>query len=319
MRVLVFGAGVLGSLYAGRLAASKQDVALLARGSRLEQLRRDGLVLFDEATGIEAKPQLRVVDELRPEDVYDLIIVMVRTEQTADALPLLSTNQRVPSVLFLQNNAPGPTALAAVLGRERVLLGFPVAGGALDGPRVRYRLISEQKTTLGELDGSITPRLRRVREALSSAGFPVALSRHMDAWLKTHGVFITAIAGAIYSAQGSCTALVAQPDGVPRLVRAVRQGFRALRVLGTPIAPRKLAALFLWLPLPVPMAYWRRYLGRPEAELIFGRHAQGAVLEMLELVNELRMLLQDSRVSTPDLDSAWRTVEHWALLSKGPK
>jgi len=319
MRILVFGAGVLGSLYAGRLAAWGQDVALLARGSRLEQLRRDGLVLFDEATGLEVRPQLRVVDELRPDDVYDLLIVMVRAEQTADALPLLSTNQRVPSVLFLQNNASGPNALTAVLGRERVLLGFPGAGGALDGPRVRYRLIPEQKTTLGELDGRITPRLRRVREALRSAGFPVALSRHMDVWLKTHGVFITAIAGAIYSARGSCTALVAQPDGVPRLVRAVRQGFRALRALGMPIEPRKLAALFLWLPLPVPMAYWRAYLGRPEAELIFGRHAQGAVLEMLEIVNELRTLLRDSRLSTPDLDRTWGAVEQQALLSKGPK
>ena len=68
MKILILGAGVLGSLYAGRLAAAGQDVALLARGTRLQQLRRDGLVLLDEATGQKTHPQVRLVEELGAED-----------------------------------------------------------------------------------------------------------------------------------------------------------------------------------------------------------------------------------------------------------
>ena len=131
----------------------------------------------------------------------------------------------------------------------------------------------------------------------------------MDAWLKTHAVFVTAIAGAIYDAGGTCAALTTRPDGVHRLVRAVRQGFRALRALGVPIQPRKLAVLFLWLPLIFPVAYWKRYFARPDAELIFARHARAAPGEMLELVNELRTLLGQAHVATPDLDSMWSAVQ----------
>jgi ketopantoate reductase len=49
MRIVVIGAGVLGSLYAGRLASSGQDVRLLARGARLAELQREPLQLFDDA------------------------------------------------------------------------------------------------------------------------------------------------------------------------------------------------------------------------------------------------------------------------------
>jgi 2-dehydropantoate 2-reductase len=51
MRVLVIGAGVLGSLYAGRLAAAGNEVALFARGSRLAELQGEPLRLVNDADG----------------------------------------------------------------------------------------------------------------------------------------------------------------------------------------------------------------------------------------------------------------------------
>ena len=231
MRILIFGAGVLGSLYAGRLAAAGQDVALLARGTRLRQLRQHGLVLFDEAIGQETHPQVRLVEELGAEDAYDLVIVIIRAEQLADALPTLAANRRIPCFLFLHNRASGPGALFDALGPGRVLLGFPGAGGTREPTQVRYRLIPQQPTTLGEPDARISPRLRQVAKALLQAGFPVALSRNMDAWLKTHAVFVTAIAGAIYDAGGTCAAHhpvrwgpPSGARGAPGLSRSARPG-----------------------------------------------------------------------------------------------
>ncbi len=313
MRILIFGAGVLGSLYAGRLAAAGQDVALLARGARLQQLRRDGLVLLDEATGHETHPQVRVEEQLGADDAYDLIVVIIRAEQLACALPLLAANQRAPCILFLHNRASSPGPLFDAFGKGRVLLGFPGASGAREPTKIRYRLIPQQSTTLGEPDGHITPRLRQVAETLLKAGFPVAFSRNMDAWLKTHAVLVTAITGAIFDAGGNCAALTAQANRVHRLVLAVRQGFHALRTLGIPIQPRKLAVLFLWLPLFFPVAYWKRYLGQPDAELIFARHAHAAPGEMFELVSQLRTLFGQGHVATPDLDLLWRAVQAAAI------
>jgi 2-dehydropantoate 2-reductase len=42
-RVLIYGAGVIGSVYAVRLAKAGFDVTLAARGERLEAIRSHGL------------------------------------------------------------------------------------------------------------------------------------------------------------------------------------------------------------------------------------------------------------------------------------
>ena len=44
MRVLIFGAGVIGSLYASYLSRNGCETAILARGHRLVELREKGLL-----------------------------------------------------------------------------------------------------------------------------------------------------------------------------------------------------------------------------------------------------------------------------------
>jgi 2-dehydropantoate 2-reductase len=74
-------------------------------------------------------------------------------------------------VLFFGNLANRQAELITALG-ERAVFGFPAAGGTRDGPVIRYVLISQQKTMLGEPDGTTTPRVRRLRDVLTGAGFP---------------------------------------------------------------------------------------------------------------------------------------------------
>ena len=50
MKILVYGAGVLGSLYAARLKESGLDVSILARSRRLADIREHGIELEDSST-----------------------------------------------------------------------------------------------------------------------------------------------------------------------------------------------------------------------------------------------------------------------------
>src|SRR5512141_3031770 len=51
MKVLIYGAGVLGSIYAGHLHHAGNDVTILARGERFSILRNQGLILQNARTG----------------------------------------------------------------------------------------------------------------------------------------------------------------------------------------------------------------------------------------------------------------------------
>jgi 2-dehydropantoate 2-reductase len=161
MKVLVYGAGVLGTLFAARLQESGNDVSVLARGKRLNDLRRNGLVLEDVLTNRKTNTYVNVVEGLAPVDRYDLIVVLLRKNQVSAILPILAANSSTGNILFMHNNAAGFDDMMQAVSRERILIGFPGAGGTLEGYIVRYGLVPQQQTMLGELDGRMTPRLQQ--------------------------------------------------------------------------------------------------------------------------------------------------------------
>ncbi len=62
MKILIYGAGVLGRVAAVRLAQAGEDVTVLARGRRLEDIRRDGIVLERFENGERTPLRLPVVE-----------------------------------------------------------------------------------------------------------------------------------------------------------------------------------------------------------------------------------------------------------------
>ena len=157
------------------------------------------------------------------------------------------------------------------------------------------------------MDGSLSPRLRDIAKTLQAAGFTVARSRHMDAWLKTHAMLVTAIAGAIYLGHGSTAAVAKSRDSIRTLVRGIRQGFGLLSAAGVVITPRKLA-LLVGLPAIFVQLYLQRFLARPASELILAHHANAVPGEMVTLVAELRAIVRLEPHKSPDLETLWAAV-----------
>lgn len=63
---------------------------------------------------------MNVIEQLSPDDVYDLVVVLMRKQQVATILPALAANKRIPTILFMVNNASGLDEWVSVLGRERI-------------------------------------------------------------------------------------------------------------------------------------------------------------------------------------------------------
>ena len=101
----------------------------------------------------------------------DLVLVSVRAEQFESTLPVLTGMTDGSDVLFFGNTASRQAELTATLG-GRAVFGFPAAGGTRVGPVVKYVLISQQKTMLGEPDGRTSSRVRLLQSVFNEAGFP---------------------------------------------------------------------------------------------------------------------------------------------------
>ena len=317
LRILVIGAGVIGSVYAARLQAAGDTVTLLARGQHAADLRATGLCLEDAYTGQSTTSHIRIVERLTPDDVYDLALVCVRLDQVAATVADLVTNQQIPTVVFLLNNPTGTKPLVEELGAQRIVLGFPGVGGTREGTRVRYVRIRQQPTTLGEVDGRITPRLRQLAIMLKRAGFPVALSHNMDSWLKTHAVFVSCISAALALEGGDSVRLGQNGGRVALMVKAIREGFVALQSMGNPIAPFNLQLIFSWMPRWFAIRYWQRALQTSVGTLAIAPHARAARAEMGLLAREVLVLLQASPVPTPSLKRLLAALTGPVLAQEG--
>jgi 2-dehydropantoate 2-reductase len=315
MKVLVYGAGVIGTLYAARLRECRNEVTVLARGERLADIRRFGLELENIVTGARSAAQVDTVERLAPDDHYDLALVTVRRDQLDEALPELKANRGIATILLMLNNPLESANVARALGENRVLFGFPGAGGTLDGHVVRYALIAQQPTTLGGLSGPQAPRLRELASAFRAAGFAVKLSADMDAWLKSHAFFVTAISGAIYMSGGDCRLLSENSAALHLMAKGVREGFAAVRALGLTVTPFPLKVLFTWMPPQFAVWYWRRFFASPMADYVFGRHARAASHEMRALADDCRTLISRSGAEAPALDALYAEIDAYAARS----
>jgi 2-dehydropantoate 2-reductase len=202
MKVLVVGAGVIGSFNAARLARAGVDVHLLARGTRLAQLSEHGVVLQDWRTGQQSVTPVPLVERIEPDDPYDVVVVIVRRNQVASVLPLLTAAPQIPAFVFLGNNLAGSTDMAAALGGSRVLTGMVNAGGQRDGEVVRYIWTARLRLLFGERDGVSRPRTQAIAEMFCDAGLPARVVTDPEAYQKTHAAGLPAFAGALYSAGG---------------------------------------------------------------------------------------------------------------------
>jgi 2-dehydropantoate 2-reductase len=301
MRVLIVGAGVIGSVYAGKLLEAGHEVVLLARGRRLSDLQAHGLVLEDAESGQRTEVAVSLLSEPVVGDRYDLVMVPVRSEQLAGTLPVLLGMTDDSDVLFFGNTLGRQDELVAAIG-GRALFGFPAAGGVRDGPVVRYVLIRRQKTMLGEAAGTATPRVSRLREVLDAAAFPTRISGSIDGWMLAHTAFVVPMGFALYRVGTDAARLATDPDTVGLMVRATREAFRALVATGNTEIPANLRMLYLHLPTAFIVRYWRRVLARPAGELWFAAHSRAAPQEMQVLADELRSALHRIGRPTPNLD-----------------
>ena len=113
MKILVYGAGVLGCNLARNLLRAGKDVTLLARGNWAAEIKQNGLRIKDKFSPRTSVSRIPVVTELAPDAMYDVIFVVLRYTQLDSVLDTLRAN-RTKNIVFVGNNVQA-RALAAAL------------------------------------------------------------------------------------------------------------------------------------------------------------------------------------------------------------
>lgn len=181
MRVVVLGAGGVGSVVAGYLARAGYDVVMLARPGHAAKVQQDGLHLV----GLE-QFQVRVPTFAEAKDLSaaDMLIITVKTKDMARALAGVA-HMQVGGVASLQNGVVKNEQIAAVFGWEKVVGATTMIGASLlkDG-EVEYTL--DGITFFGELNNRPSERVNQIVELFVKSGLKGAAADDIESveWTK---------------------------------------------------------------------------------------------------------------------------------------
>ena len=280
MKVLVVGAGVIGTVYGAQLSDAGHPVDVLAHGARTEAVARSGLVVHDVVSGAGSSSPVGVVGNAGG-GPYDLVLVAVRADQLQTAAASLRCLSGAPVVLFFGNNPAGRAAAPSDLPGT-VHLGFPGIGGSMGEAAVEYMRIPQQPTTLQTGGGR---PIEEFAEALSNRGFAVSRTPDIDGWLAYHAAFVACVSAALNRCAGSAADLAADRTTLSLMCRAIEEGFRMLRRGGVHGLPGNLRTLHYPALRPVAVRYWARTMRSPLGEHCFAAHSRHAQPEMRRLAD----------------------------------
>ncbi|MFO0724719.1 MAG: 2-dehydropantoate 2-reductase N-terminal domain-containing protein [Myxococcota bacterium] len=241
MRIAVVGPGRIGSTFAFLLARAGHQLTVVARGQRLQQLRRDQGILTEGG----ARAALEIAEALDPTIPWDLVLVTVLSPQVDAILPQLAASS-AKTILFMFNTFEPLDRLRAAVGAERFAFGFPSMLAHLEDGRLKYQVY-----TIGQITTVTDARWAKV---FSEAGIGTVVEADMHAWLRTHAAFVAPFM--------AISVLVHQRGAglrfgeALRFARAWRSGFAVVRALGHRLRP-----WFLEIPSRVPspilaMLFW---------------------------------------------------------------
>jgi 2-dehydropantoate 2-reductase len=288
VKILIVGAGVIGTVYAAHLAAAGNSVCVLSHGPRTDEVAARGLRARNVQGGTRTDAAAAVVPDLSGE--YDVVLVAVRRDQLASACARLGALTGRPAIVFFGNNPAGRSAIPADLPGD-IYLGFPGIGGVLTSEIASYVRIRQQPTALEQAPD---PRLAALESALSTCGFAIRRVTDMDGWLAYHAAFVACITAALYRCGTDPRRLAADRLALALMCRAITEAFAALHASGVGGLPRNLAVLHKPLLRMVAVRYWARTMRSPMGELCFAAHARHAKAEMQAIAHDVQARIPDS-------------------------
>jgi 2-dehydropantoate 2-reductase len=314
----VIGAGAIGGLVGARLALAGESVTFMVRGANLEAIRSRGIRLIAPDGSEQVADGVAGTDDYAAAGRQDLVVLATKAHQLeAIAASLAALIGPETVIVPMQNGIPywyfhrhggeyEGRAVLSVDSRGRLAESIPPArvlgcvvypASELVAPGV-VKHVEGERFPLGELDGSLSERARRIATAFERAGFKAPLLSNIRAeiWLKLWGTLsfnpISALSHA--TLEGICR----DPDGRAVVEAMMRE---AQAVAG------KLGVVF-------KISIDKRIAG---AEAV-GAHKtsmlqdveQGRPLELEALVGSVVELGRITGVATPSIEA----VHHLAAL-----
>ncbi len=188
MKILIFGAGAMGSVFGGFLSAG-HDVTLIGRDPHIHKIAETGL----RVSGIWGEhlfcgvSALTSVSRIPKDKGFDLVMITTKSNDTGAAVrkiaPFISDQTHVMS---MQNGIGNEDVIAGTFGKGRTMGGMAIFGARLVEPGHVEVTVYASECLVGMMEKAVTTKTEEVARAFTLAGIPTRASEDIirDKWMK---------------------------------------------------------------------------------------------------------------------------------------
>ncbi len=237
MKIAIYGAGAVGGYFGGRLAQAGHDVTFIARGENLRALQTSGLRVESSLGDFTLNP-VKAVSDPAEIGAVDLVIPGVKTWQLPGILPGMAALVGPQTVIVtVQNGVDSHLVIGEALGQEKVIAGITRLFSTLVEPGHIVHGGAAAQFMIGELDGSITPRVQAIYDMLNTTpGIQAVLTTDIQRELWAKLVMITAFGGTGSVTRAPIGVILAVPETRALIEASVLEIAAVAAACGYPLA-----------------------------------------------------------------------------------
>jgi 2-dehydropantoate 2-reductase len=319
VRVLVVGAGIIGSIYGWALAESGHEVVHLVRSGRAATLR-DGMKLdvFDRRKGHKRNfcglYKLDAVETLSPTDTFELVIVPVKHYALRQTLKEIVPRLGAAEFLLLTQNWRGTEEIDAFLPRPRYIYGDAKAGGMFSGSTLVAAL---KAIDIGSPEGEPTALAKKAADLFASAGIQTGLHSNMLHYLWVQYAMTAGPWAALVHA-GTFAAMLNERDATSAALKAGCECLQVVRRRGVDLSRYPETSPFLTnsaLRGRINVWFMRRMFRHDEYTKRCSAHALGDPVEIKTFYDDLTTTGRDLGISMPVMESYAEAIRRFAMTA----
>jgi len=183
MKILIFGAGSIGSLF-GAMLSKDNEVSLIGRKAHVKAINRTGLVIKDKTN---LKVKIAAYDNVENISYFpDLLIITVKAYDTKSAI--MQAKKIIgpdTTVMSLQNGLGNIEILKKKLSSVQIIAGITTHGAMFSEPGIIIHT-GIGSTIIGELNGKETERIKDIENNFNNAKIRTNISQNIlnEIWVK---------------------------------------------------------------------------------------------------------------------------------------
>ncbi len=187
MKILIYGAGAIGSVFGGFLAKSGEEVVMLGRPQQMETIKSKGLKI--EGIWGDHLINSNILCYSNGPDLkedhgtsFDLIIITVKAYDTLSASSDIRNMVNMDTlVLSLQNGIGNTDMIAKGIGADQVLGGMVIFGAEIFSPGSVRVTVSADDVVIGRIsDKTEAKRVEEIANIFTAAGIKTRTTEEIN-------------------------------------------------------------------------------------------------------------------------------------------